>query len=502
MESKKIRKITAEAEEIKNHIYQLINGDLEPLFRSDSYDFLGEVAYNLSLISETFSIYINEIAHVLTHLSAGNLAVPFKDDINYQGDFLPIKNALHKIKHSLNKSFEEIDILTQKADALSSQVEGGASLIAKNASDQAELINELTDTVHKITEQTSINALNAQAVSDNISTIRNETIAGSGYMTQMLVSIEKVKVSSKDIANVITIIKEIAEQTKLLALNASIEAARAGNTGNGFSVVAREVGNLAQRCSEAVKETTQLVESNISTSENSYNIVNRAAESFKKISSLINKVSGLGIDISDASKQQAEDLSNISSIIKGFSEAMQVNAAYAQENYSVTTNLTQISSQLKKVMSGYHLRNREQAGNYDQNIESGKVSNLKLSIVELLQKAIGIDEIDKILESVIMQYKELECLYVIDGKGYQLSHTVMNPGVQSEMVESFKPALPGDYHGTKKYFRQAVKVMNEWYISDEYISTATGGLCKTFSCSYKGNDNNTYVICFDLICSH
>lgn len=76
----------------------------------------------------------------------------------------------------------------------------------------------------------------------------------------------------------------------------------------------------------------------------------------------------------------------------------------------------------------------------------------------------------------------------------------MNPELLVEQDENFKPAMPGDYYGRKKYFRQAIKNPDEWYTSLEYISTATGGLCKTLSYSYSNKDQQRYVICIDLIC--
>jgi len=69
-----------------------------------------------------------------------------------------------------------------------------------------------------------------------------------------------------------------------------------------------------------------------------------------------------------------------------------------------------------------------------------------------------------------------------------------------EQDENFKPAMPGDFYGNKKYFRKAMKTPNEWHTSVEYISTATGGLCKTLSFAYEGANLKTYVVCVDLIC--
>jgi hypothetical protein len=76
----------------------------------------------------------------------------------------------------------------------------------------------------------------------------------------------------------------------------------------------------------------------------------------------------------------------------------------------------------------------------------------------------------------------------------------MNPKILVEQDENFKPALPGEDYSSKKYFRQAMKNKQKLYTSPEYISKATGNLCKTISYAYQCDDKEYYVICIDLLC--
>jgi len=121
--------------------------------------------------------------------------------------------------------------------------------------------------------------------------------------------------------------------------------------------------------------------------------------------------------------------------------------------------------------------------------------------VAKLFNATTIKSIDTILKTEIQNHDEVECLYVINGEGKQLSHTIMNPKIMVEHDDNFKPALPGDDYSSKKYFRKAMKNKQELYISPEYISKATGNLCKTISYAYQGADKEYYVICIDLLCN-
>lgn len=497
---KELSIIMEEASDLANNTRQLAGGNLDVAVDVGNYMFLGNLAEDLNAIGSTFQGYIDEISHILSHLSAGNMAVSFTKNMSYQGDFMPIKNALHKIRHSLNSSFDEIRTLTIEVDKLCTQVEIGASQTAKNASEQAELINNLSDTILQITEHTTNNAVNSKAAAESINDIRVEIEVGSGYMDQMMNAMKEVKTSSDDIARIVTIINELAGRSKLLALNAAIEAARAGEAGKGFTVVASEVGILAERSAEAVKQTTKLITDSMEAVDVSVAIAGKTSDSFRSISTSVDSVTKLCSEIADASETQAADLQNTAAIIADISQRVQDNAAFAQENCAGAASLAELSSRLKKVMSKYRLKS--QVGS---SIQQQKVAFLDQKLAEYilskLTKAGTAGDMDALLEEIIKNYKDFECLYVINSNGYQVSHTVMNPDIAIEQDENFKPAMPGDNHKTKKYFVEALKKSGEWYTSYEYISTATGGLCRTLSCSYQASDHNTYVICVDMICS-
>ncbi len=497
---KKLEKIMEEALSIRCNTEQMRSGDLDIKIDTGNFNFLKDLAEDINQINITFNAYINEVTHVLSHLSAGNMTVAFSEDVSYKGDFLPIRNALHKIKHSLSNSFGEIYKLSTEIDAMSSKVEDGSSFLAANTTEQAALISDLTSTVYDITDKTMNNAANAKEAAKAIEAIAKETETGRLYMDQMLSSVDKVRSSIDDISHIIGIINEIAEQTKLLALNAAIEAARAGVNGQGFSVVAGEIGKLAQKSSEAVRQTAQLINNGIVAAGESAKIAKKTAESFESINSSIEGAAGLCNEIAELSNTQAENLRETSAIVANISEAVQGIAAYAQENSAGAMNLSGISAQLKKVLQRFRLAGQENAKSAD--VETGEESIRELAgkLTEKLIHATTAQAADKILENEIRDLEDVECLYVISGNGRQLSHTIMNPRIMVEQDENFKPALPGEDYNSKKYFRQALKNRQELYISQEYISKATGNLCRTISYAYQGIDNEYYVLCIDLLC--
>jgi methyl-accepting chemotaxis protein len=478
----------------------MLSGNLDINIDTEHFEFLGDLAEDINQINNTFNAYINEIAHILSHLSAGNMTVSFSKDVLYKGDFLPIKNALHKIRHSLNCSFEEIHKLSMEMDAMSNQVESDSALLAANTTEQAALISDLTSTIYDITEKTVQNAENAMSAANTVEAITKEAEVGRGYMNQMLTSVDNVKASINDISGIIEIINEISEQTKLLALNATIEAARAGESGKGFSVVASEISKLAQRSTEAVGQTTELINNGKAAVDESTKITKKTVESFKNIQDSIEGVAGLCKEIAELSNIQAENLKETSVIITNISEGVHSNAAYAQQNSAEAMNLSNISSHLKKVLQRYRLRGQENTIVTDKNAEEKFTRELTGKLVTNLYNATTTETIDAILETEIQSHGDVECLYVINGEGKQLSHTIMNPRIMVEQDENFTPALPGDDYSSKKYFRQAMKYKRELYTSYEYISKATGNLCKTISYAYQAINDEYYVICVDLLC--
>lgn len=499
---KEMNVIMQEAATIMESTHQLLEGNLEIGISTEAYTSLEGLAEDINQIGRNFHNYINEISHILTHLSAGNMTVAFSQEVVYHGDFLPIKNALHKIKHSLHSSLGEINQLSSQLDSFCNQVEKGAAQIAQNNTAQAELINELTNKIYQITEQTSANAQNAVTASENVQAVQNEALVGRNYMDQMLSSMQKVKLSSHDISHVIDIINGLAGQTKLLALNASIEAARAGESGAGFSVVAKEIGDLAQKSADAVKKTTELIDHSISAADASVEITEKAANSFITIQSSIDHVTELCSEIAQASENQAGQLKNTAEIITNISGAVQNNAAYAEENSALATDMAETSSHLKNLMNKFKLKDTQSLEGGKASIETVKSMSEEQGVQALIGKLKNSskeEEMDLLLSDILRNRRDFECLYIISEQGYQLSHTVMNPDIVIEQEENFKPAVPGDYHGSKKYFRKAVKEINRWYTSEEYISTATGGLCRTHSCAYQGSDQKIYILCIDVI---
>ena len=182
-------------------------------------------------------------------------------------------------------------------------------------------------------------------------------------MKQLADALEAINKSSSYISNVIKIIEDIAFQTNILALNASVEAARAGAHGKGFSVVAEEVKNLAGKSAAAAKETSALLGDSISKSKHGLAI---GEDMEKALSGIVGSLSisvASITEIAEDCNRQVEIFEQVNSGLNQISMVVQSNTATAEESAASSEEMAAQSSMLMEMVSNYRIEVERVVGN-------------------------------------------------------------------------------------------------------------------------------------------
>lgn len=340
---------------ISGNMKEFADGNLSVDVKISSEDEIGMVADSIRLAIRTLKDIINDISHILTEISKGNLDVTVKG--NYVGDLKPIRSALEKIIHSLNQTMRQINNSADQVSSGSDQVSSGAQALSQGTTEQASSVEELAATINDISTQITANADNAVKASNDAKTVGDEASESNSRMMDMLHAMEEISSSSSEIGKIIKAIEDIAFQTNILALNAAVEAARAGEAGKGFAVVADEVRNLASKSADASKSTATLIENSLKAVENGTRIADETAQSLNNVVEGAQVVAKTIDEISKASMGQAESVKQVTQGIDQISSVVQTNSATAEESAAASEELSGQAQMLKNLISKFILKN-------------------------------------------------------------------------------------------------------------------------------------------------
>ncbi|NUT61606.1 methyl-accepting chemotaxis protein [Herbaspirillum sp. C9C3] len=284
------------------------NGDLTLRLAEDGHD-------EVTQISRSFNQFVNQITGIL-------------QDVRRSSDTVKISST---------------EIATGNQD-LSARTEQQAGALEETAS----AMEQLTSTV----QQNSENARRANELAGNASRIAAQ---GGEVVGNVVSTMEAINASSRQIADIITVIDGIAFQTNILALNAAVEAARAGEQGRGFAVVASEVRSLAQRSAQAAKEIKQLIDNSVTKVADGGVLVAKAGQTMEQIVSSIRDVSVIVSEIAHASGEQNGGIQEVNLAITHIDEGTQQNAALVEQAAAAAKSLQDEAHRLSVLVGGFKM---------------------------------------------------------------------------------------------------------------------------------------------------
>lgn len=298
--------------------------------------------------------YIKDISDKLAQMAKQNLLVDI--DIDYIGDFSPIKEALIKIVSSLNSALYKIDETADQVAVGSSQISDIAQDLASGTCEQAASIEQVSATIANISEKIQNTAKKSGMASELANAAGIQLNQSNEQLKGMLQAMNEISDASGEIGKIIKTIEDIAFQTNTIALNAAVEASRAGEAGKSFAVVAGEVRNLANKSAQASKNTSQMIENSLHTIRNGAKIAQEASNTFVTVMINAGHAADAMSSISNDTKLQAQDIIEITQSIEQISDVIQRNSTTSEESAVSSEQLMQQSQSLRDLVHEFQIK--------------------------------------------------------------------------------------------------------------------------------------------------
>lgn len=320
-----------------------------------------------SFIARMIAGPLKKVVGLVEKVATGDLTQT--SDINTKDEVGVLAKSVNKMVENLRATIQNILNAAENLSASAEQVSASTEEIANASTNQEnatqtmnELFRELSDAIHSV----ALNTERAAELSNQTIKIAEEggqvvlsSVEGMNLISSKMSNLEE---DSNKIGAIIEVIDDIADQTNLLALNAAIEAARAGEHGRGFAVVADEVRNLAEKSSEATKQITDIIKGmqentaqSVTAVKDGVSLTEKTGEAFEDIIRMVNDTGQKVTEIAGASEEQSAQSSEVLGFIESISAATEEATASSEKTASTALALTDLAEELNQSVASFKI---------------------------------------------------------------------------------------------------------------------------------------------------
>ncbi len=343
-----LKKLGAPLKQLQTSAYEISEGNVNVELKDYYNDEIGEITNDFKVMIK----YVQKQTEIARQIANKNLNL----EVLPKSERDELGQALKLLVETNNQMLFNIRESGTQLLAGAGQVASASQALAQGSTEQASAIEEITASMKDIARKTNDNAGQATEA-DNLShEVKKEVIDSNERMHKMIDAMNEISSSSHKISKVIKAIDDIAFQTNILALNATVEAARAGVHGKGFAVVAEEVKALAEKSAAAAADTAELIQNSIDRVEEGNTMASDTAQSLEQIVGRLEQVVSIIDQIAVSSNDQATSIAQINIAMTQVSQVVQTNSATSEQCASASEELSNQARNLRALIGDYKLK--------------------------------------------------------------------------------------------------------------------------------------------------